>query len=154
MLPPEGMQCAAVSMPDFVPNVHANPVVPFVLAGCNLIAEGPKQMPFSNDTDTDIVIVHRDEGGNESVLNDPDRKSVIEAWDGSGEHGRMMVITNYDWCGRGSFIARDTDGVEVARRDATRLNPSTCGSWTIGTPPPSASPSSAATPSPSPSAGG
>jgi hypothetical protein len=122
--------------------------LPLLLGGCNPFAERPEQMPVSNYTDKDIVIVHRDDDGHEDVLNDPDHKTTIEAWDGSGEHGRMMVIIDSSWCSHGSFIARTTDGVEVARK-AWAAGFNICGRWTIGTPPPSASPS----PSPSPAKG-
>jgi hypothetical protein len=124
-----------------------------VVAGCNLFDGRPEQVLVHNYTDKDIVIVHRDDnGGGETVLKD----SLGNEHLGPGGTD-LFEVADANWCSRGSFIARTTDGVEVERVSAAP-GFNLCSGLTVGSPPPSASPSPAPTPtthlSPSSSAGG
>jgi hypothetical protein len=125
-------------------------VLPFLLDGCIPFAERPDQMPVYNYTDSTIIFVHRDDNGSEALLEGSTGYTSL----GPGDHG-LFTVSDSDWCSHGSFIARTTDGVEVARKSISPTITNICGTWTIGTPPPSTSPSPRSSPStrtsPSPS---
>jgi hypothetical protein len=130
-------------------------LVPLVVIGCD--AGRTMSMPVYNYTGASLVIVHQDaNGGSETVVKMTDGQATIQPAGARGWSGGMADIANYDWCSHGTFIARTTDGVEIARRSASE--PGVCAVWTIGTPPPSASSSPTPTPTTrpswSPSAGG
>ena len=91
-------------------------------------------MAVRNYTADSLVVVHQDDGGAETTLEDGSGVSVIRPLGG----GRMLEIHD-GWCAHGSFIVRTTEGAEVARRTASRTL-STCGAWTIGSPPPPPTP--------------
>lgn len=108
-------------------------LVALIAAGCN--DEGRADlMPVRNYSNTEVTVVHLDDGGGEMILQDASGSSVV----GPNGAGLMLEIHDTGWCAHGAFIARTTAGVEVARRTASRTT-SICGTWTIGSPPPSPS---------------
>jgi hypothetical protein len=118
-------------------------LVPLVVAGCDINRH--TLMPVYNYTRSEITIVHQDgNGGGETVVKMNDGQITIQPAGARGWSGGMADIANCDWCSEGTFIARTTDGVEVDRKSFAP-GFSICGTWDIGTPPPSASPSPAPT---------
>jgi hypothetical protein len=120
-------------------------LVPLAVIGCD--AGRNMLMLVYNYTGKDIVVVHQDDGeGGERALKDSTGHDHL----GPGGTDTFEVV-NYDWCSHGTFIARTTDGVEIDRKTASPTTPSICGTWTLGTPPPSARSSPTPTPTPRPS---
>ena len=124
-----------------------------VLSGC-WWEQGGIDMPVSNYTGSDIVIVHRADNGNETpIVANSTGSSTIRAGAGTAGMGLIVRLSSAQ-CDSGSLIARTVDGnQEVARRTITPTSPYLCDAWIFGTPPASASPAPGGTPRmPAPSA--
>jgi hypothetical protein len=93
----------------------------------------PTPMQVSNFTGVDLVIIHRDDNGNETTLTDYEGRSRIRAFVPPNIHGGLSLEPTDAQCRRGSLIARTVDGNEEIDRLAVF---SGCPlQWIIGTPP-------------------
>lgn len=102
-----------------LPGMSGALLVVFVLAGCSSDPNGlPFGVTFVNWTDQPLTIVDVGTGGDEEVL--------VSSLKARSADGLSMRGDQFGRCSRGTYVARDSNGVEVARQPDNH-----CHNWTI-----------------------